>query len=228
MNSNAQGIFPKGGICYRHIRIRALSLVEYLTSFLVFFFFWAEFKAKVTTASVDALKPSKKAQKQPTVKPKEKPRDLETALKNVQNSVCAFLCTFVRLRKFKIVWPELCWFQVSPEQLRIYYQELTKSDSVGDAYLSWIKYSADALNSQLNTIPAPDSLQWPHNLSFPVIPKGLEVVIQSIITKTAASQENVDVIGLAFSSLLGSIPTLVLRGKWITNEELIMTANHVN
>ena len=88
---------------------------------------------------------------------------------------------------------------------------------MGDVYLSWIKYSADALNSKLIQVPTPDPQQWPNDLSFPRTPKSIEATIQHIITETARSREDVDVIGLSFSSLLATIPTLLQRGITFTH-----------
>ena len=40
--------------------------------------------------------------------------------------------------------------QIPDEELLRFFSELKSAGSVGDVYLSWIKYSADALNTRLS------------------------------------------------------------------------------
>jgi len=103
---------------------------------------------------------------------------------------------------------------VPSDQLRNFYTELTNAGSTGDVYLSWIKYSADALNSKLLQlhVPLPPPELFPNDLYYPLVPEKLLQEINYIITSTAQSRPEIDVIGQSFVTLLTMIPTFVQRG----------------
>jgi hypothetical protein len=107
--------------------------------------------------------------------------------------------------------------KVSASEMMDFFNELQNSGSVEEVSLSWIKYAADALNTRLVQATSPtDPAQFPNDLDFPRLPPQLAVAIRSIITETAKSRSDlVDVLGVSYSSLLASIPTLAQRGKII-------------
>jgi len=106
--------------------------------------------------------------------------------------------------------------KVKASELLKFFDDLKNSGAVGDVYLSWIKYSADALNSKLSAATPPNQHQWPNELTFPNIPSALTEAVNSIITKTVENgAESTDVLGLSFSSLLASIPPLIQRGMQV-------------
>ncbi|ODN04239.1 Transmembrane protein [Orchesella cincta] len=102
--------------------------------------------------------------------------------------------------------------RVSPTELLKFYEELRNSGASGDYYLSWIKYSADALNSKLIQVTTPDSSDWPNDMDFPRVPIDLQKAINNIISQTVEyADESVDCLGISAASLLAMIPTLLQR-----------------
>lgn len=111
----------------------------------------------------------------------------------------------------------------------IFYEELKNSGSSGDYYLSWIKYSADALNSKLSQTTTPNQNDWPHDLEFPRVPIDLQKVINTIISQTIEfAGDSVDCIGISASSLLAAIPTLIQRGEYSLNFVCTVKFSHVS
>lgn len=103
---------------------------------------------------------------------------------------------------------------MSPVELLQFYDELKNSGANGDYYLSWIKYSADALNSKLTQVTTPDLNDWPNDLDFPRVPIELQKAINNIISQTIEyADDATDCIGTSACSLLATIPTLIQRSK---------------
>lgn len=105
--------------------------------------------------------------------------------------------------------------QVSATELLSFYDELKNSGSSGDYYLSWIKYSAEALNSKLSQATTPDVNDWPNDLEFPRVPIDLLKAINNIISQTIEyAEEHVDCIGVSAATLLAAIPSLIQRSNF--------------
>ena len=100
------------------------------------------------------------------------------------------------------------------EELTGFFDKLTSGEVSDDVCLSWIRYTADALNTRLSKVPTPDVSQWPNDLSYPRLPGALQETIQRIIITTVNSVRDVDkdVLGASYASLLASLPFLLQRG----------------
>ena len=106
-----------------------------------------------------------------------------------------------------------------------FFDNLRGGEVNDDVCLSWIRYTADVLNSRLSKVPTPDASQWPNDLSYPRMPGALQETIQRIIVTTVDSVKDVDkdVIGASYASLLASLPFLLQRGI-----RTVMMMNHTH